>query len=169
MTPPAVGHLKSTLIANLKEVLQKRSNVHSYRFSTTDRGFQLLWNESQQWQPKDVVIVDGYEQLATWLRWRLHYRTYLRRACLLISAHNDYPTFPILWRTAVDEEQAKRLRNELLETRPDLIEAADLEVAWSVARQTHPTDMRETFMTMYDWVEMQKQKRPASHNNSRAV
>ncbi len=163
------GSGKSTLIASLKPVLAKDRPIFAYRFSTTDREFQLLWSQCSQWSDRSVIVVDGYEQLSAWGRWRLHAAVRRRKAGLLITAHQRYRSFALLMHTSVDEVQAKCLRDALLEKRPDLAAANDLEAAWSAARREFPTDLRETMMSMYDWVEDQKQKRPASHNNSRAV
>ena len=163
------GSGKSTLIASLQPVLAKHCSIFAYRFSTTDREFQMLWNQCLQWSDNSLIIVDGYEQLSSWARWRLRSAVRRRKAGLLITAHQPYRAFAVLMQTSVDEEQAKCLRDALLQKRPDLAAAVDLEAVWAAARTEFPTDLRETMMSMYDWVEDQKQKRPASHNNSRAV
>jgi len=163
------GTGKSTLIASLKEKLAERSQVFAHRFSTTDRKFRELWMEAKHWTQGNVIVVDGYEQMSIYSRWRLGILARRRKTCLLITAHQEYRALNTLWRTSVDEEQAKVIRNVLLSNRPDLLQSHDLEIAWRAARQSHPTDLRETLMSMYDWVEEQKQKRPASLKDSRAV
>lgn len=152
------GSGKSTLIAGLKPLIEARSAVFAYRFSTTDREVQAMRSEFEKWRRNCVVIVDGYEQLSGWSRWRLRASVRRQKANLLISAHQPYRAFSVLIQTSVDEEQAICLRAELLRTRPDLMDATDLEAAWSDARRRYPTDLRETLMCMYDWAEEQKAK-----------
>ncbi len=163
------GSGKSTLVASLKDILSDQFQVFAYRFSTTDRELRLLWSENKQWGQHSIVIVDGYEQLSVWFRWRLRRLVRRRGAMLLITAHRVYRAFPVLWQTTVDETIARQLRDALLASRPELQAEPDLEQAWCAARSQYPTDLRETLMSMYDWVEEQKQKRLASHDNSRAV
>ena len=163
------GSGKSTLLVGLKDCFEERCKVFAYRFSTSDRNFQSLWKQRSQWAQGNLVIVDGYEQLTVWSRWRLRSSVRIRRANLLVTAHQIFQAFPVLWTTSVEETLAKQLRDSLLELHPELLDAPDLEAAWREARERYPSDLRETLMSMYDWAEEQKQKRLASHDNSRAV
>jgi hypothetical protein len=86
-----------------------------------------------------------------------------------MTAHRVFRNVPVLWRTTIDEGLAIQLRDNLLAPYPELLGLASLEEAWRAARKEFPTDLRETLMSMYDWAELEKQKRLASHDNSRAV
>ncbi len=152
------GSGKSTLLASLRDCFAKRSEVFSYRFSTTDRNFASIWMDHLKWRPTSVVIVDGYEQLSVWSRWRLNVSVRRSRANLLITAHHAFRGFSVLWKTSVDEVLATQLRDNLLESYPELLALADVEVAWREARKRFPTNLRETLMSMYDWAEVQKAK-----------
>ncbi len=163
------GSGKSTLLASLTEPLAKHLDVFAYRFSTTDRDFASIWIDCRRWGPKCVVVVDGYEQLSAWSRWRLGRSIRRANAKFLMTAHRVFGNVPVLWRTMIDEELAIQLRDNLLASHPKLVGLENLEDAWWAARKKFPTDLRETFMSMYDWVEVEKQKRLASHDNSRAV
>jgi adenylate kinase family enzyme len=163
------GSGKSTLVAGLAELLAQRFEVFAYRFSTTDRNFASIWRSYRQWGPQCVVMVDGYEQLPIWSQWRLAVTVRSTQAKLLITAHRRTLWLPVLWRTEIDEEVAIRIRDQLLTSHPELLTTADVEEAWREARKAFPSDLRETLMSMYDWAEEVKQKRLASHDNSRAV
>lgn len=143
------GTGKSTLVASLRPLLQQRRRVFAYRLSTSDRSFAALTNDRSKWDADSLIIVDGYEQLSSWSAWRL------RRwaSGLLVTAHRPMFGLPVLWRTGIDEEQAIRLRNDLLRNHSWLQSRPDLETAWRSARANHPTDLRETLFAMYDWVE----------------
>jgi hypothetical protein len=130
--------------------------------STSARDAQAIWQSHPQWSPSTTLIIDGYEQLQPWSAWCLLQAVRRRGAKLLVTAHRKPWGFPTLWETHVDEGLAAELLHHLLRHRPDLRQQPDLEQAWGAARQRHPSNLRETFMSMYDWVEDKKQKRPAS-------
>jgi energy-coupling factor transporter ATP-binding protein EcfA2 len=156
------GTGKSTLVASLRSVFEKSRPVFAYRLTEQDRSLVSVTDDRSQWSRSSVVVIDGYEQLSWWRAWRVS--CWVRRAqCgFLITAHRPMRGFAVLWRTAIDEELAIALRDELLIGREDLLAACDLLSAWNAARAEYPTNMRETLFAMYDWVEQQKQKRPAS-------
>jgi len=163
------GSGKSTLIASLKTCFAERAEVFAYRLSSTDRNFTSIWSDRRRWQQKSLVIVDGYEQLSVWSQWRLKVSVRYSKASFLITAHQAFRGIPVLWKTAIDEGLALKLRDSLLASHPEFLSSEELEDAWRDVRKAFPTDMRETWMSMYDWAEVQKQKRLASHDNSRAV
>jgi len=87
------GSGKSTLIESLKTIFQ-RNGYDIHHVTLNDRNRRL---------PKDffdslpgVRIVDGFEQLPFWNRWRLLRRTPER---LLIVTHRPVGRLPILYRT----------------------------------------------------------------------
>ncbi len=147
------GSGKSTLFANLKTIFDKSRPVFSYRLSTQERSSAAMNTERKGWTPEALVMVDGYEQLSTWSAWRLRRWVRRRRASLLITGHQPIRGFDVLWRTSIDEEISRQLRNRLLALRPDLFVREDLETAWEQSRSKYPTDLRETLFAMYDWAE----------------
>ncbi len=152
------GSGKSTLVAGLTEFFAERAEVFVYRLSTSDRNFARIWSDRQKWRPRNVVIVDGYEQFSVWSRWRLNVSVRRARASLLITAHHAFRGFPVLWETSIDEAIAIQLRDNLLEPYPELLSLADVEDAWREARKRFPPDLRETLMSLYDGAEVQKAK-----------
>jgi energy-coupling factor transporter ATP-binding protein EcfA2 len=154
------GTGKSTLIASLKAFFEKSRPVYAYRLSTQERSSAPINRDRHDWKRGGLVIVDGYEQLSAWSSWRL--RRWVKKRCakLLVTGHQVLPEFSVLWRTSIDEELGRRLRNRLLDSRPDLLAREDLEEAWQRARKSHPTDMRETLFAMYDWVERIRVSQP---------
>ncbi len=154
------GSGKSTLIATLKTVFEKSRPVYAYRLSAQERSNAVMGQDRHHWIPGGLVIVDGYEQLSAWSSWRL--RRWVKRRCakILVTGHQLLPGFKVLWITSIDEELGRQIRNQLLETRPDLLGRQDLDEAWQRARESHPTDMRETLFEMYDWVEQIRASHP---------
>jgi hypothetical protein len=156
------GSGKSTLLADCQPYLNRRTRLLTFRLSTAARNARAIWQSRPQWSPSTTLIIDGYEQLQPWSALRLLTAVRRHGAKLLVTAHRKRWAFPTLWKTDVDERLAEELLHHLLRDRPDLSRQPDLEQAWATARQRHPSDLRETFMSMYDWVEDKKQKRPAS-------
>ena len=90
------GSGKSTLIESLKKVFQR--NGYSIRHVTlNDRNRRLPEDFSSPIRKSGVHIVDGFEQLSAWKRWRLLQQTSER---LLIVTHRSIGRLPILYRTA---------------------------------------------------------------------
>ena len=104
-----------------------------------------------------IVIVDGYEQLSCWSRWRLQRRCRVVGAGLLVTAHG--PTnLPSLFRTAVDLELTERVVTQLLaDAGPGAETAADIslqDIRW--AWQRHNGNLRETLFDLYDIFEQRR-------------
>ncbi len=105
---------------------------------------------------RSVLIVDGYEQLGRWSRFRLVRRCRRDRIGLLITSHRPMG-FPELHRTKPTAEIARQIVAKLLAG--EQFEGASLEepafedIQKAFAR--HGGDMRETFFDLYDLYERQ--------------
>jgi hypothetical protein len=96
-----------------------------------------------------LVVVDGYEQLGGWSRFRLKRWCRARHAGLLITSHKDCG-LPTLYRTSTDLE----LFRKLVDTR---MRAAcmDGQLDANVIEKTfwdHQGNVREAFLSLFDVV-----------------
>jgi hypothetical protein len=139
------GSGKSTLLAALTTAFNQRGlatsvfTLHDGQRRLPAEFFTLAGDNRR------VVVVDGYEQLGGWHRWRLARRCRRRGWGLLISCHESLG-FPTLCRTRVELNLAQRLVRDLLP--PDDRRIGDEEIR--AAFQAHAGDMRETFFALYD-------------------
>jgi hypothetical protein len=103
--------------------------------------------------PSRVFIIDGYEQLSRWSRWRL------RRVCrrnnwgLVVTSHASVG-LPPLWQTAVTPELAQAVVATLLAGRSSPL--SEPELAECLAR--HRGDLREMLFGLYDHHEALRSK-----------
>jgi len=100
-----------------------------------------------------VVIVDGYEQLSRWSRFRL------RRTCdrlglgLLATAHRPI-RLPDLFRTQPEPALAQRIVGQLLEQDRSLVTPEDVAERFSA----HEGDLREMLFDLYDVYERRRRR-----------
>jgi hypothetical protein len=152
------GSGKSTLLAALIPLIE-RAGPRTVLVALHDGQRQLpldLYRDCRICSPV-VLVVDGYEQLSRWSRWRLKRFCHRHRMGLLVTAH-DSVGVPTLYRTATTLGLAEQIVVELLGGReppftPD-------EVSQCLAR--HGGDMRETLFDLYDFFE---RRRPSSGQN----
>lgn len=96
-----------------------------------------------------VVVIDGYEQLSLWSRWRLKTACRRGRLGLLVTSHAPVG-LPELISTSVSAELARTLVERLLADRhaPSIRRLGSEEIATRLAR--HAGNMREVLMELYD-------------------
>lgn len=92
-----------------------------------------------------IVVVDGYEQLSWWSRWRLKSAVRRRGAGLLVTAHAD-AGLPTLYQTQPTLDLARRVVGRLLPEADSTISEADIEAAWS----EHSGNLRELLFSLFD-------------------
>jgi hypothetical protein len=143
------GSGKSTLLATLLPMLELAGR----------RPLCFALHDGQRRLPADparsstvdaatIVIVDGFEQLSRWNRWRLKRLCRRRGWGLIVSSHGD-AGLPHLMHTTVEIERAAAIVGRLLGAEQGLI-GGD-EIAQCLAR--HRGDMREMLMELYDLYE----------------
>jgi hypothetical protein len=140
------GSGKSTLLATLKPPLESAGRqVESFAL----RAEQVsLPQEPKQhpWGRRTLVVVDGYEQLTRWQRFRLRSACRRRRAGLLITTHRPQG-LPTLWTTNPTPELAWTVVQRLQrETSEPLISKEDVHHYFARNRG----DLRETLFSLYD-------------------
>ena len=98
-----------------------------------------------------LIVVDGYEQLSRWSRWRLE-RWRRRRDCgLLVTSHA--PTgLPLLLRTVATAELAERVVQRLLPAGDRLVTTADVRNCFT---EQHG-NVREALFALYRLYEQRR-------------
>lgn len=142
------GSGKSTLVATLVPALEAAGR-RIVRV-TLNRGERRLppgipLTDGQSGKGMALLIVDGYEQLSWWSRWRLNSACRRQRAGLLVTAHADVG-LPTIYRTAPSLELARRIVARLLP--PDDAAISDDDIAAACA--AHPDNLREALFQLFD-------------------
>ncbi|HEV2972216.1 MAG TPA: hypothetical protein VGY55_19740 [Pirellulales bacterium] len=140
------GSGKSTLLESLRPELHRVGRrIVSAGLHDGERSLPRAFLDSQPWNPGTVLVVDGYEQLSVWNRWRLE-RHCRRDGCgLLVTSH--HPTrLPELYRTGASCELLELVVEYLLEDNWKLISSADVRRAHSF----HGENVREALFALYD-------------------
>ena len=97
-----------------------------------------------------IVIIDGYEQLSCWHKWRLRLHCRRRGAGLLVTAHAS-AGLPQIAETAVDAETAQAVLARLV-SHP----AAEDQAALTRALAAHGGNLREALFDLYDLYESRR-------------
>jgi hypothetical protein len=103
--------------------------------------------------PATLPIVDGYEQLSRWRRWRLGRLCRRRGWGLLVTAHASVG-LPQLCRTAATPELAAQVVGQLLAQRDWPFAAAELDECF--ARRNG--NLREVLFDLYDLCERRRSR-----------
>lgn len=104
-----------------------------------------------------LVIVDGYEQLSHWSRWRLKRFCRQRRLGLVVSSHAPVG-LPHLFSTSTSAELAQTIVDQLLGTERSRLPADEVERRFAA----HQGDLRELLFDLYDQYEKQSRGAAAS-------
>ena len=143
----AHGTGKSTLLASLIPALRDAGR-EPLRIALHDGRRRLTRSEWRSIPPGDpaLMIVDGYEQLSAWNRFRLRVRCRQRRLGLLVTSH-EAVRLPVLARTDVPPELAIAVVDRLSPPGPDrTIEPA--EVVERLAARAG--NLREALFDLFD-------------------
>ncbi|MCA9147759.1 MAG: hypothetical protein KDA92_00605 [Planctomycetales bacterium] len=147
------GSGKSTLLSNLMPALRDSGrDVRRFHLQVGQRVLPVSDDEIGGWSPQTLVVVDGYEQLSWWQRWRLRRDCRVRGAGLLVTTHR--PTrLPLLAQTSTSVTLLRQLVTVLLERHPNGIELADADVVR--AFESHRGNLREALLELYDVYQQQ--------------
>lgn len=135
----------------------KSTLCHSLRGWFADEGWEVDWislRSGRRWSPeksfdanwhdRTLVVIDGFEQLGAWRRWRLVRLGKRRGATMLATAHRKL-NLPVLWKvtptlTVIESVVAKLLDDDWsVVTRQDVADCF----------RQHG-DARETLFALYD-------------------
>lgn len=145
------GSGKSTLLHTLlAELRQQGVRVEFFTLNQSQRRLPMTFAETRRWDHNTQVLVDGYEQLSWWNRWRLQRFCRRRHAGLLVTAHRDMG-LPTLYQTAVSLRTAQAVVDHLLHEFSSRITPAPItpdDVAQSCDQ--HQGNLREALFALYD-------------------
>jgi hypothetical protein len=140
------GSGKSTLLETLiPELTASGRAVIRYSLRGGQRRLRDHSNSFRQWNRSTQVVVDGYEQLSSFQRWRLRSRCRRAGAGLLITAHRSMG-LPDLFTTRVDLDVARTVVHRLLDGYPAVITERDIRCC----HRQQQGNLRETLFVLYD-------------------
>lgn len=140
------GTGKSTLLAGLMQALATAGREPLwYAFRDGVISLPSFRAEQLGLHPEAVLVIDGYEQLGSWQRWRLC-RACRRSACgLVVTAH--YPVgLPGLYNTSVDADMAQRVLSHLNREGTSNVSPEDLVQCLTIRKG----NLREALFDLYD-------------------
>ena len=140
------GSGKSTLLAALEPALGAAGRIcWTARLRDAQRAMPAGWARAAAQSHANQIVIDGFEQLSAWNRWRVRLCCRRRGCGLLVTAHRD-AGLPGLFETTADVQTARAVVDQLLVAEPVRLTP---EV---VAEHFHATggDVRETLFRLYD-------------------
>jgi hypothetical protein len=148
----AHGSGKSTLLATMVPALEAACRpVVVARMRGKRRRLTIPRRALSTLDRAAILVIDGYEQLTRWGRWRLLKSARRRAFGLIVTSHK--PTgLPLLYRMSPNLELVKRLIGRYLPSHHDRIMTADIERAW----RRHRGNVRELFFDLYDVFEARR-------------
>ena len=150
------GSGKSTLLAALvPQIRAARKETLLVELHDGQRRLPDGWSRHAAPDAPLVVLVDGYEQLARWNRYRLN-RLCRRRAWGLVVTAHEPVGLPDLFCTEVHAELACQLVAELLDGRPAPVTLDELRRRL----EHHRGNFREVLFELYDLCELRRQTAP---------
>jgi len=143
------GSGKSTLLTTLESEL-KRTGTRVLHIELHDgqRRPPIHLGDALQHEPFDLVVVDGYEQLSRFHRYRLRAFCQKHKLGLVVTSHTSV-CLPELFRTAVTPELAQQIVADLLHENPSAITPE--MIADRLAH--HQGNLREVLMDLYSLYE----------------
>jgi hypothetical protein len=146
------GTGKSALLAALVPALE-RAGQHPLGITLHDGQRRLPPDAERQLQLRwpTLVVVDGYEQLSRWRRFRLRRLCRRRAIGLLVTVHQSVG-LPPLYRTAADAELLVAIVAQLLAGEPSPFDRSELSER--LARQGG--NLREALFELYDLYEQRR-------------
>src|SRR5262249_27065059 len=143
---------KSTLVAALVPMLQAAGReIRLHTFHDDVVPFAGLSLRALDLQPAVILIIDGYEQLSLWQKYRVR-RSCRRAGCGLVVTAHQAAGLPELYRTVATPDVAAGVFAALTHERPALVTSSELP-EYLAARNGN---LREALFDLYDLHERQK-------------
>lgn len=151
------GSGKSTLVVALEAELQRRG--HQVVVCTLRNGQRVLPKAAIDLRRSAdmMVVIDGYEQLSGWQRWKLRRRCRRCDARLLVTAHRDLGWHTV-WRTRPSEALLHAIVTDLTDGGPPGCRPSEAEIQEAFA--SHDGNLRESLFQLYDVVQARIASRP---------
>jgi hypothetical protein len=114
-----------------------------------------FWDRVNRLESGSLLVVDGFEQLSRWNRWRTRWLTRQHRSGLLVTGHRSFG-LPTLTRTratlSILQTLVERAGLQLAANSPQ--HRALTEVNLEALLKRHRENLRECLMELYDVVEV---------------
>jgi len=148
------GSGKSALLAALVPSIE-RAGRHAVVFQLHNSCRRLLaeFRQAVGSDSATVLVIDGYEQLGRWSRFRLKRYCRQRGLGLLATAHSSVG-LPDLFRTEVDLDLARKVVEQLGQGYPPHVDAADVTERF----RQRDGNLRETLFDLYDLYEERRRR-----------
>ncbi|MCC7086937.1 MAG: hypothetical protein IT427_18210 [Pirellulales bacterium] len=149
------GSGKSTLLETLIPAIEQAGRlVQKVALHDGERRLPADFVSPNSARQPGVVVVDGYEQLGRWTRWKLNLVLSRSGWGLLATTHTLPVGFrlPELIRIEPTFEVFQQLVERLLASQASPLSPEDIAHAY----QDHPENLREALFTLYDLVERQR-------------
>ncbi len=151
------GTGKSTLLRTLIPAIEATGrSVDLVALAAGQTWWRPSAQQTRRWNAQTLVVVDGYERLNRWSRWRLRALCWQRRAGLLVTAHQNVG-LPTLLQTAVSPEIARLIVRDLQREGETLVNEQDVAQVLE-ARQGN---LREALFDLYDLYELRRRRSPS--------
>lgn len=145
------GSGKSTLLETLKpELVAAGRQIAAV---TLHQGEHRLPLAGKSLTATTQLVIDGYEQLSWWSRWRVKWLCWWCGAGLLVTAHTD-ASLPTIYRTDASAELVRAIVGQLLGNSESFISSADIAAAYNATGG----DVRETLFKLYDVYQAHEQR-----------
>jgi hypothetical protein len=136
------GSGKSTLLAACEPALQQAGRtVVRHTLSAGQRRLEM----PRDLDSSTLLVIDGFEQLLWWSRWKVKAACRRAGAGLLVTAHADLG-LPTIYQTAPSLELAQQLVSALLPPGDTTLSVEDISAAY----RRHPDNLREMLFALYD-------------------
>lgn len=142
------GSGKTTLVRELIPMLQAAGKSVDL-FELHDR--QRSLTRPLPTPPESLAIIDGFEQLGFWSRWKVRRHCRRHQIGLLITTHRPQPSLPIVATTSVELELLEKIVAQLMHDDVEPSIAPPSHALLSRLLDQHRGNLREVLMDLYDW------------------
>jgi hypothetical protein len=149
------GTGKSTLLAELRPCIERADwRVEMIALHDGQRRLPAGFWAAIGREMQCFVIVDGFEQLGWWSRWRLLQACRRNKSGLLITAHRSEAIagLPVIYQTSGDLQTVQHLVDDLLPPHGGEIQPNDVSTAF----RAHAGNVRETMFALYELFEQRR-------------
>ena len=148
------GSGKSSLVRALFGPIEAAGRrIDLVTLTQNERWWMPSRDRVRSWNERTLVIVDGYEQLGMWSRWRLRAVCRRRGSGLLVTSHQDVG-FSEVASTKVSLAMAQAIVSDLQRAGPVLVQPDDVLELFAAQNG----NFRETLFGLYDLYEMRRRR-----------
>jgi hypothetical protein len=157
------GSGKSTLLATLIPRVEQAGRCVKHialcgdGIISSDGDSRSLPKSLDDLESSSLLIIDGWEQLSWWNRYRIRKRTARRNCGLLVTAHDPaiIRPLPLLFQTAPSLGTMQMLIEQFLQSDSKFVSPVVSHSDISTAFSQHHGNIRDAFFALYDLFERQ--------------